>query len=97
MRYFLTAGLISLCLAAGSGQTVDNTQEVLSDSLKEEIKCMTDSIAKEAATDIDSILRSKKVVPGRVDIIPAGIMGPKRRYVWYYRIVGKDSLFDHIK
>lgn len=93
MKFLLTIGLVSICIAAGSGQTAYHDRDKIPDSVKAGIKIMADSIAKEAAAQVDSIINSKRLIPGRTD----DIQDPKTwriyRHTWFYRIIGRDSIY----
>lgn len=104
MKYLLIAGLLTMCLAAGSGQTVEKQAiPVLSDTLIAEIKALADSTALDAAREIDTILLSKKVYPGKEENVlnwyPNDSSGTWTwcRYITYYRVLEGDSIFVEVK
>lgn len=87
MKFLLTIGLVSICIAAGSGQTAYHDRDKIPDSVKADIKIMADSIAKEAANQVDSIMETKKNYPRGYD----DVQDPKTwriyRHQRYYNLI----------
>lgn len=62
MKYLLISGLLMVCLAAGSSQTVEpSTHNEISDTLATEITSRADAMAIRAARQVDSIMITKRV------------------------------------
>ena len=103
MKYILLAYFLSICMVASSGRQKDPEQyrDSVMDTLKARIVKKADSVAVDAATQIDSIYCKPRIIVGRYDVIPPTPLGPgkpwKKGYIviWLYKVTGNDTSYHN--